>query len=168
MHLKHYLLFIVVFILFNSNCFCQENNNTSIDLVNIIHYEFNIEINDNNDVIKGTSYVHFSPKQDIMSLNLDLVSIGESGKGMKVLGIKSSKKHLSFEHRAENLKIHTRDTWKQNDTISIEINYEGVPKDGLIISNNKFGSRTFFGDNWPNRAHHYLPTIDHPSDKANR
>jgi aminopeptidase N len=25
---------------------------------------------------------------------------------------------------------------------------------------------TAFGDNWPNRARHWLPTIDHPSDKA--
>src|SRR5690606_15487849 len=25
---------------------------------------------------------------------------------------------------------------------------------------------TFFGDNWPDRAHHWLPCVDHPSDKA--
>jgi aminopeptidase N len=29
-----------------------------------------------------------------------------------------------------------------------------------------FGDRTFFGDNWPNRGHHWLPLVDHPSDKA--
>ncbi|MFT5167251.1 MAG: aminopeptidase N, partial [Saprospiraceae bacterium] len=28
------------------------------------------------------------------------------------------------------------------------------------------GDRTFFGDNWPDRARHWLPTVDHPSDKA--
>ena len=27
-------------------------------------------------------------------------------------------------------------------------------------------SRSFFSDNWPNRARHWLPTIDHPYDKA--
>ena len=46
------------------------------------------------------------------------------------------------------------------------INYSGIPSDGLIISKNKYGDRTFFGDNWPNRAHYWLPTIDHPYDKA--
>ena len=46
------------------------------------------------------------------------------------------------------------------------IYYKGIPPDGLIISNNKYGVRTFFGDNWPNRAHNWLPCNDHLSDKA--
>jgi len=46
------------------------------------------------------------------------------------------------------------------------IGYHGVPADGLIISANKYDERTFFGDNWPNRARHWLPTIDHPYEKA--
>ncbi|MDX1548310.1 MAG: M1 family aminopeptidase, partial [Rhodothermales bacterium] len=46
------------------------------------------------------------------------------------------------------------------------VRYGGVPADGLIISTNKHGDRTFFGDNWPNRARHWLPAVDHPSDKA--
>ena len=46
------------------------------------------------------------------------------------------------------------------------IEYHGIPADGLIISENKFGDRTFFGDNWPDRAHHWIPVVDHPSDKA--
>ena len=54
----------------------------------------------------------------------------------------------------------------RGDTFQLEIQYRGVPADGLIIENNKYGRRTFFGDNWPNRAHHWLPTIDHPADKA--
>jgi aminopeptidase N len=36
----------------------------------------------------------------------------------------------------------------------------------LIISKNKFGDRTFFADNWPNRAHHWIPCNDRPDDKA--
>jgi aminopeptidase N len=50
--------------------------------------------------------------------------------------------------------------------LDLQIAYQGVPQDGLIIGENRFGSRTFFGDNWPNRARHWLPTVDHPSDKA--
>ena len=40
------------------------------------------------------------------------------------------------------------------------------PADGLTIGTNRHGDRTFFADNWPNRAHHWLPVVDHPSDKA--
>ena len=36
----------------------------------------------------------------------------------------------------------------------------------MIISKNKFGDRTYFGDNWPNRAHNWIPCNDRPDDKA--
>jgi len=36
----------------------------------------------------------------------------------------------------------------------------------LIIGKNKYSDRGFFGDNWPDRAHHWLPVIDHPFDKS--
>jgi aminopeptidase N len=44
--------------------------------------------------------------------------------------------------------------------------YRGVPADGLIIGKNKFGDRTFFSDNWPDRAPHWLACVNHPGDKA--
>ncbi len=50
--------------------------------------------------------------------------------------------------------------------VEIEITYIGIPADGLIISENKYGKRVFFSDHWPDRAHDYLPCIDHPYDKA--
>jgi aminopeptidase N len=46
------------------------------------------------------------------------------------------------------------------------VQYTGVPATGLIIGRNKHNDRTFFSDNWPNRTRHWLPTIDHPYDKA--
>jgi aminopeptidase N len=54
-----------------------------------------------------------------------------------------------------------------NNSVHIyTITYQGIPADGLIISKNEFGHRTFFGDNWPNRAHNWLPCADYPADKA--
>ena len=43
---------------------------------------------------------------------------------------------------------------------------EELPRDGLIAGNTVRGRRAFYGDNWPNRARYWLPTIDHPGDKA--
>jgi aminopeptidase N len=48
----------------------------------------------------------------------------------------------------------------------LTIAYRGVPADGLIISRNMHGDRTFFGDNFSTRFRHWLPGIDHPYDKA--
>ena len=52
------------------------------------------------------------------------------------------------------------------DTLRTGIRYHGVVRDGLIIRTDSTGRRTVFADNWPDRAHHWLPIPDHPSDKA--
>ena len=52
------------------------------------------------------------------------------------------------------------------DTLSTRVRYRGYVRDGLIIGKNQYGARTIFADNWPDRAHLWLPSQDHPSDKA--
>jgi aminopeptidase N len=52
------------------------------------------------------------------------------------------------------------------DSISTRVRYRGFTRDGLIIGKNQYGQRTVFADNWPDRAHLWLPSQDHPSDKA--
>jgi aminopeptidase N len=52
------------------------------------------------------------------------------------------------------------------DTITTRVRYHGLARDGLIIGKNQYGERTIFADNWPDRAHLWLPVQDHPSDKA--
>ena len=72
----------------------------------------------------------------------------------------------SFKHTNNKLTAVLGVMRNAGDTIQVHVNYSGIPADGLIISKNKFGSRTFFSDNWPNRAHNWLPCVDHPGDKA--
>ena len=52
------------------------------------------------------------------------------------------------------------------DTLSTRVRYHGFVGDGLIIGKNQYGDRTIFADNWPDRAHLWLASQDHPSDKA--
>ncbi|MEP6492650.1 MAG: M1 family aminopeptidase [bacterium] len=51
-------------------------------------------------------------------------------------------------------------------TYQVAVDYGGVVTDGLIAHSDSAGRWTYFGDNWPNRARHWIPSIDHPSDKA--
>jgi aminopeptidase N len=53
------------------------------------------------------------------------------------------------------------------DTLVTVIRYHGIPRDGLTVRiDTATGRRTFFADNWPDRAHKWIPLEDHPSDKA--
>ena len=51
-------------------------------------------------------------------------------------------------------------------TFDVTVDYSGTVVDGLIARRDSAGRWTYFGDNWPNRARHWIPSIDHPSDKA--
>ncbi|MBI3569134.1 MAG: M1 family metallopeptidase [Gemmatimonadetes bacterium] len=52
------------------------------------------------------------------------------------------------------------------DTLRVAVTYRGAPQDGLIIGDDSQGRWMAFGDNWPNRGRHWIPSVDHPSDKA--
>lgn len=52
------------------------------------------------------------------------------------------------------------------DTLHTTIRYHGPVTDGLVFGTDPAGRRTLFADNWPDRAHRWLPIEDHPSDKA--
>jgi aminopeptidase N len=63
-------------------------------------------------------------------------------------------------------KIQVPHQKQPGDSISTRVRYRGLARDGLIIGKNGYGDRTIFADNWPDRAHLWLPSQDHPSDKA--
>ncbi|HWA34017.1 MAG TPA: M1 family metallopeptidase [Cyclobacteriaceae bacterium] len=132
--------------------------------IDVRHYAFTLSLNDTTNVVSGSAAIEISFKKPVSAFELDLVNVNSSGQGMKVLSVTVDHRPLSFTHGKDRLKIFIDATAGQEKVFVIT--YTGIPQDGLIISKNKFGDRTFFGDNWPNRAHHWLPTIDHPYDKA--
>ena len=73
---------------------------------------------------------------------------------------------LGFRQRDDRLHVSLDREAAAGERRRVEIRYRGVPADGFTIGTNRHGERTFFADNWPNRAHHWLPVVDHPSDKA--
>jgi aminopeptidase N len=85
---------------------------------------------------------------------------------MKVDNVLVNGATSTFTHQQDHLVITLSNKQPAGASVKISVQYHGIPGDGLIIGTNKFGDRTFFGDNWPNRAHCWLPTLDHPSDKA--
>jgi aminopeptidase N len=52
------------------------------------------------------------------------------------------------------------------DSLMTRIRYRGFVRRGLVFRGDKASGLTIFADNWPDRAHGWLPVQDHPSDKA--
>ena len=133
--------------------------------IDVLHYRFQIELSDASDNISGRAELKIRFLKPTNQITLDLGSLTD-GKGMTVLSITENDKVIDAIHEEGHLNLQLSENKNIDDTASFVINYKGIPVDGLIISKNKFGHRTFFADNWPNRGHNWLPCHDDPADKA--
>ena len=137
--------------------------------VDVVQYSFRLTLGDASDEIEGEAAVDFRVQQDgLETLSLDLVQPKPPAvaKGMTVSAVTEGDKAVSFEHANDRLSIHLEPKGRAGERRSVVVRYRGVPLTGLLIANNKHGERTFFSDNWPVKARQWLPTIDHPYDKA--
>jgi len=150
--------------------------------IDVLHYKFNIKLNDQNDTIYGVAEIELKIPGNVRGFDIDLDLLDEStGKGMIVDSIRLPggsivtpqmtrfMKPSPFFTDQDKIKFvvggpFTADTSGHGSVYTIF--YHGLPSDGLIISKNKYGDRTFFADNWPNRAHNWIPCVDDPADKA--
>jgi aminopeptidase N len=132
--------------------------------IDVQHYTFSIRLNDQNDTIKGKAAIGVKFLKDANSFSIDLVKTNDKGKGMLVSGVTEKGAKVSFQQ--DNDAVSITASAKAGSEHTYTITYAGIPADGLIISKNKYGHRTFFGDNWPNRAHNWMPCMDDPADKA--
>ena len=133
--------------------------------INVQHYRFEIKLSDDNDKINCRASITLSFPQATKDFSLDLIQTKGNGKGMKVEEVRG-KNVNNFQQVKDKIQIQLKNTSLEEVKDTFEIIYSGIPDDGLIISKNKFGDRTFFSDNWPNRARHWIPCNDVPDDKA--
>ena len=149
-------LFIIL-CLFCTSSYCQLP-------VDILHYTFKIDLNDSTDIIYGETTIDLKLNKPSDHLSIDLINKNPNGKGMVVSDVKGEAVQ-GFKQTNKTLEIKLKPI-KSSTAFSLQIFYSGIPADGLIISKNKYGDRTFFSDNWPNRAHNWIPCVDRPDDKA--
>ncbi|MFA7273881.1 MAG: M1 family metallopeptidase [Crocinitomicaceae bacterium] len=160
----HKVVLLFTFYFFLLDGFAQ-NHFPRYNEIDVVHYNFEIEVNDTTDVLQSQATVDVLFKTSVMKFYLDLVKLNDTGKGMIVTSVKENGIAVPFTHAQNRLQITVPET-RNGEFRKYTVEYSGVPADGLIISKNKFGDRTFFGDNWPDRGQNWLPLVDHPSDKA--
>ncbi len=136
--------------------------------IDVQNYDFSLTLSDSTDRIEGTATVRLRVETDTLTaIRLDLVGppAAEGKSGMRVASVSEGETVVPHAHTDDLLRI-TPEELSEGQERTLRIQYSGVPADGLIIGTNRHGNRTFFGDNWPNRARHWLPVVDHLSDKA--
>ena len=135
--------------------------------IDIQHYRFELTLSEDSDEIRGMAFIDIKFKKDgVSKLRLDLFSKAQEGGGMVVESILQAGTPLVYSHVNNELWISLSDSSSLDQQIQIAISYHGIPALGLHIKPNKFSDRTFFSDNWPNLTSRWLPTVDHPYDKA--
>ncbi|MFQ5742184.1 MAG: M1 family metallopeptidase [Acidobacteriota bacterium] len=135
--------------------------------VDVLHYGFHLTLSDSSDEILGEASITVRFRAaGVSEFGLDLVGRRADSTGMTVISVGRNDTSLDYSHQHDRLIVHMVSPSGTDERRTYAITYRGIPADGLIISENKYGERTFFGDNWPDRARNWLPTVDHVSDKA--
>jgi aminopeptidase N len=156
--------------------------------VDALHYSFRVSLRDETNEIEGEATIEVRFVQDgVKELSFDLASASAatpdgppSGnqdgsakdqgarniRGMVVSDVKSAGTELKFEHTRDRLTITLLAPPKAGDRRTFTIAYSGTPRAGLRIGKNRHGERTYFSENWPDKARQWLPMVDHPYDKA--
>jgi aminopeptidase N len=143
--------------------------------IDAVHYVFRLGLSDTSNQITGEATVTVKFVLDkVGDVQLDLASVS-AGKGMTVQSVRRggatdipgpASEALVFSHQDNRLRLVLPTVSRAGEEFTFTVRYRGTPADGLLHGNNIHGDRTIFANNWPNQVRNWLPTIDHPYDKA--
>src|ERR1043165_7008887 len=125
------------------------------------HYLVNISLNDQlTEISSASARIDIKVLKPTHVIDLDFGELTVD----RVITVDS--KPLEFTHKDGKLLVTLSRDAVPGELLLLTVEYHGKPKDGLILTKDKDGNPSAVGDNWPNRVHHWIPTIDHPSAKA--
>jgi aminopeptidase N len=125
--------------------------------IDVQDYAFTLELPDTGSFLRGDATVMLHRSAGERSLHLDLVN------ALTVRRVTVDDSVVAAPHGGGMIDIPLPATGEE---IRVRVLYDGVVSDGLVVRKDAAGRWTWFGDNWPDRARQWLPTVDHPSDKA--
>lgn len=114
---------------------------SQIPQLDVKHYRIEIFVSDETDEIKVDELIEFYHVDKNKPIVLNLASYDRSHKGMQVESLQLNGQKATFNH--QNDSIYVTSDGSQPKEQSLKLSYKGIPKDGLIIGKNKYGSRTF-------------------------
>ncbi len=125
--------------------------------IDVQDYAFTLELPDTGSFLRGDATVTLRHSTGVNTLRLDLVD------ALIVRRVTVNDSMVPVMHVNGRIDIPLPAT---GDSVRVRVVYDGMVSDGLIVRKDAAGRWTWYGDNWPNRTRGWLPTVDHPSDKA--
>lgn len=124
--------------------------------IDVESYDIVLDLPDRGNDIRGHVTLAIRRTAPVDTLVLDLIRL-------TVDSVRVDGTRISFARTPEEIHVPLR---PGTDPLRVEIAYHGPVEDGFIVRTDSAGRWTGFGDNWPNRARYWIPSVDHPSDKA--
>ncbi len=126
-------------------------------------YHFTIDLPDSGGEIRGSAAIRLAgPGRSGDTLRLDLVGMSVDG---AVDAATSRPIPFAYDGRTIVVPVAEQPVYSSASP-ALRVDWHGTPHDGLIIEANARGRWAAFGDDWPQRARAWIPTVDDPAHKA--
>jgi aminopeptidase N len=132
-----------------------------IDTWRPVHYDISVKLDD-----QLTELASASAEVSIQVLKGPLGVVDLDFGDLTIDSVTVSGAPARYEQAQGRLNVTLPQPAATNAKLTIVVNYHGKPKDGLVLTTDKAGKPSATGDNWPDRVHHWIPCLDHPSAKA--
>jgi aminopeptidase N len=126
--------------------------------IDVVDYDITLDLPDTGAMIRGDVIVTARRAAGVNALRLDLV------RALTVRQVQVNGSEVEVARNGDAIVVPLAGV--TGDSVQVRVRYDGAARDGLVVRKDARGRWTWFGDNWPNRARQWLPTVDHPSDKA--
>ena len=155
------LISVAFILLLTAFCVFAQRRERAVDNWRPLHYDVNLTFDDQ---LSQLASARTDIKIEVLATSIDKVDLDFGD--LPVDSVLVSGTAAKFERAAESLNVLLAAAAKRGNQLDITVNYHGRPKDGLVFAKDADGKPSATGDNWPNRVHYWIPSLDHPAAKA--
>jgi len=155
------IAFAAVFVLLAATFVAAQRRERVVSTWKPLHYDVSLSFNDQ---LTEISSAKTEVTLQVLAARLTVVDFDFGD--MPIDSVTVSGKPARYERKAELLNVRLPRMYRNGDKLKVTVTYHGRPKDGLIFASDRDGKPSVTGDNWPNRVHQWIPSLDHPSAKA--
>lgn len=125
--------------------------------VDVQHYDIALTVPQRGSEISALAVLTVDRALKVDTLRLDLTALT-----VDAVTVNGRSRDVLRDSLTLRVPLRQRDGTR----VRVGVRYHGVPLDGFIVREDSLRGWSGFGDNWPNRGRHWIPSVDHPSDKA--